>query len=235
MNRRVMSPLVLALRDEARSRIALVRENTDVPNPPVTALDFYAFATASLNRLAGHSEELTEIVAGPFNAATVDPGGKVAAILSATGRLEQVLRDCLADFHEMRGLVASDHLHETTLLVRTHRHVLDEFCGYLQRVVDTLGDPRAALSGVDSAASADLELSFDFEPTPPPTLAELSRISRARYTRPWRPIEPAASDFDFVAPAAAGSGRGPGFWRILGTVALGAVGLDILFGGDCDG
>lgn len=109
MNRRAMSPLLLALRDEARSLIALVRESIGAPSPPVTAPNFYVFATASLTRLARQAEELAAIVAGPLDAATVDADGEIASIWNATERIEQILRGGLAVLNTACSLIATGH------------------------------------------------------------------------------------------------------------------------------
>ena len=206
-----LRPMLLELQTQLDARVHSDLRVSDVAGEIADHLDEMADTVSDLTAKVNALGEL------------LSREGPVAGIHRAAGGLEVHLDTLLARYTEVRRWrpIASD-LPARDLLAGVYRHLLTEIRGWMEDLVEVIGDPLAAVKRRGLPTSGYVELPITLTLTSAPQLAEL---------HDWLDRELLDAGDDRIPPAPARK-SGLGFCGTVAAAVLGFAIGDWLFGGE---
>lgn len=165
----------------------------------------------SMSRLSDQVNGLMSNVAANESATDRD-------VYRAVGRFEGVLDEIISDYRKIgRQSAFGSNEEALVLLAGTYRHSMQEIQAWLQDLVDTLADPKAALRRKGLPTTGSIEIPLTLTLTSAPELAGLQR---------W------GERHSVYTPSPTPTNQGLGFWGTVGAIAIGWGIGEALFGDD---
>ena len=219
---------VVVLGDSLRpiSGMLEARLNKAAPRPAGRCDDMLELVRRHLGRIEAHAGSLTDEVNGELGR-VVAPGVAEAEVWRAAARMEVRIEGVLADYDDVRRVqVDRDDAPGLTLLGEIYRDLLVQVASWLNRILDVVDDPVAAVRKAGLATEGRVVLTMELTLEPPEQLQSLVDWAEQRTER----VLAAAQRHEEDGPASLWSRGYVWVAALLGAL----VGLAWPFGGDDD-
>ena len=136
--------------------------------------------------IAHLSSPVENMMANVFN----NESATVSDAHRAAGRLEQVISEFVEGYLAVRASRSGPQTAgPRTLLLGVYRHHLREICNWLEELIQTISDPRAAIEKRNIALTPDTSLTITLVMTSPPEMEKLEELAKSLLTDAEPPIE----------------------------------------------
>ena len=165
----VLGEALRPLTEELQTRL-----NTPIPQTRVLS-DIFALAEEHLPQFADDCMQLPRVISEGIGQVASEADAPDTVVYRAVGRLEVRVEQILDRYDEVRCLRASaEDYWGWHLLGEIYRDVLGQIQGWLDELVDFLGDPTAFLKKHDIAPHGDVQVNFSLDLSAPPEVDQLA-------------------------------------------------------------